>query len=65
MRAKREIVYKLELSESEFNAVKECLNVFVDDNLNEHVKGQTGIRKLSSDQLIDINELNTYLDNIG
>ncbi len=62
MKAEKEIVYKLELNKEEFGAVKECLEVFISDGLNELIKGQIGLNKLSSSQLITLTEINNYLE---
>jgi len=62
MKAIKEIVYKLELNEDELRSIKDCLEVFLNDGLNELIKGRIGIAKLTSSQLITLNEVNDYLE---
>jgi len=64
MKAIKEIVYKLELNEDELRSIKDCLEVFLNDGLNELIKGRIGIAKLNSSQLITLNEVNDYLEAI-
>jgi hypothetical protein len=65
MKAKKEEVYKLELNKDEFSTLKDCLEVFESQGLNSKVSGKLGLAKLSSGQLITLNEINNYLEVIS
>jgi len=64
MKTKKEIVYKLELTKREFQSIKDCLYVFINDGLNESIKGTIGFSKLSSTQLDTISKINDSLESI-
>jgi len=62
MKANKEVIYKLELNQKEIQAVKDCLYAFIDDGLNNHIKGKIGLNKLSDYQLDILGEINMYLE---
>lgn len=63
MKASKETVFKLELNKEEFETMKECLEVFETEGLNEQIEEMSS--KLNDSQLITLNEINNHLEVIG